>query len=434
MFGTSGIRELYGKGVTEELALRVANVFAENDVAIGRDTRRTGPALMHAAIAGIVAKGKNAIDLGIVPTPTVALATKKHNSYGIMLTASHNPEEYNGLKFIADGIEISRAWEKKIEKAYSEGTKKVEWDKVGKVKNDKGIILNHIEFIKKLIDADAITKKKPKVVIDCNGAGAAMSPVMLKQLGCEVVSINDEMEGFARASEPCEANLSLLSETVRKENADLGIAHDGDADRAVAVDENGKILPLDAQLAMMSEHEMSKSNNKKIISTMEASLMIRETVEKVGGEVLITPVGSLYVAEALDEKNALFGGEPCGEYIFKDGLRVPDGPLTAAKLVEIFVENGKLSELGGKYRSYPMSRQKFKCEKKFEVVEEVKKEIKTEGKVNEEDGIRVDEDDGWFLIRASGTEPIVRLTMEYKDKDKLESKKKELEELIKRKI
>ena len=167
---------------------------------------------------------------------------------------------------------------------------------------------------------------------------------------------------------------------------------------------------------------------------MEASLIIRETVARAGGKITITPVGSLYVAESLDRKNALFGGEPCGEYLFRNGLRVPDGPLTAAKLVEIFVKKGKLSMLAAKFKNYPMAREKFRSERKYETVESVKKEIKTKGKINDEDGIRVDEEDGWFLIRASGTEPFVRLTMEYKTREKLEQRKEELAEIIKKKI
>jgi len=271
MFGTSGVRGLYGMEVNEELALIVANIFADKDVAIGMDTRKTAPSLMHAACAGILARGKNAIALGIVPTPTVALATKKYHCHGIMITASHNPEEYTGIKLMADGIEISRAWEEKISaklrsQKFKTGLKLAEWDKVGKMTYDNNIITNHIEFIKKQIDCKAIVEKKPKIIIDCNGAGTVITPKLLSGLGCEVISINDSLNGFSRASEPCEANLSQLVETVCKHGADIGIAHDGDADRAVAVDESGKVLSLDSQLAIMIEHEMQKeSGNKKII-------------------------------------------------------------------------------------------------------------------------------------------------------------------------
>ncbi len=435
LFGTSGIRGIYGKDVTEELALGIANIFAERDVVVARDTRQTGMPLSNAVMAGVMARGKDAISLGLVPTPTLALATRKRGCNGIMVTASHNPPEYNGLKLFTDGREISRKEEAEVEKAYTGNAFQVcQWDKVGKSSVDKGAIFEHMRLVASLVDAAAIRKRKPKVVIDCNGAGTAMTPNLLKDLGCEVVVLNGDTLGFGRPSEPNAKNLSDLSALVLKAGADLGLAHDGDADRTIAVDEKGRVLPLDIQLAMMCRHELKNSRNKKIVSTMEASLAVREAVEFQGGKITITPVGSLYVAQEMERQSALFGGEPCGEYIYEKGVRVPDGPLAAAKLIEIFVENGPLSALASGFKANPMARERFPCDKKYEVVDSVKKEIRIEGRRSEEDGIRVDEDDGWFLIRASGTEPFVRLTMEYKSKEKLEKRKQELSSLIRKKI
>ncbi len=435
LFGTSGIRGLYGKDITEELALKIANIFAERDVVVARDTRQAGMPLSSAVMAGVMARGRDAISLGLVPTPTLALATRKRACNGIMLTASHNPPEYNGLKLFSCGNEISRLREKGIEAAYGRGDFHLcEWDRAGKSSSDKGAIFEHMALVTSLVDAPAIRKRKPKVVIDCNGAGAAMTPNLLKDLGCDVVVLNGGTVGFGRPSEPNEKNLSELSALVPKIKADLGLAHDGDADRTIAVDEKGRVLPLDIQLAMMCKHELRKckTKNKKIISTMEASLAVREAVESEGGTVVITPVGSLYVAEELEKQGAIFGGEPCGEYIYEKGVRVPDGPLAAAKLVEIFVENGPLGALASGFKANPMAREKFSANKKYAAVDALKKEIRIEGRRSEEDGIRVDEDDGWFLIRASGTEPFVRLTMEYKSKEKLEKRKKELSSLIRK--
>ncbi len=436
LFGTSGIRGLYGKEVNEELAMKVANIFAESDVVVGRDTRQTGSSLTEAVISGVLSRGKNAISLGIVPTPTLALATRKYKCNGIMITASHNPPEYNGLKLFTNGKEISKAREKEIEDAFSRMAKLVQadWNKVGKTLSNDSILDEHKKLILSLVDSSSIAKRKPKVVIDSNGAGAVLTPLLLKDLGCEVISINDSLSGFSRSSEPNEANLKQLCETVKKTGADLGLGHDGDADRVVAVDENGNVLPLDIQLALMCVHELHHSKNKAVISTMEASLCVREAVESVGGSIEITPVGSLYVMEALERNGALFGGEPCGEYIFEKGIHCPDGPLAAAKIVELFVKNGKLSLQAAKFRQYPMAREKFKSEKKYSVVEALKAEINIPGKRNEEDGLRIDEDDGWFLIRASGTEPIIRLTMEYKNIQKLDKRKNELSLLIEKSI
>lgn len=447
LFGTSGIRGLYGSFVNERLAMRIANIFAEKDVVIARDTRSTGESLSFAAISGVLGRGKNIINIGIASTPTLALATKMKKCRGMMITASHNPPEYNGIKLYENGKEISRKMEAEIEKEYvkmtdeSDGKVKLSaWDRTGKSSGYEEAAGEHIKLILNAVNSPEIKKRKPKVVVDCNGAGVAISPKALEEIGCDVIAINDSFFGFARPSEPNAENLKGLAAKVREVKADLGIGHDGDADRAVVVDELGNVLPLDTQLAIMVEHEMEKSRKKKsgravVVSTMEASLCIREAVEKNGGELLITPVGSLYVSEEMEAKKAVFGGEPCGEYIFSDGLNVPDGILTGAKFVEIFCEKGKLSELGKKYKSYPMVREKFGCEgkDKYKIVEEIREQVKfgKDAKLRDDDGIRVDEPDGWFLIRASGTEPFVRLTMEYKDKAKLEKKAEELRGIIK---
>ncbi len=437
LFGTSGIRGLYGKEIDEKLAMKIANLFVDEDVVIARDTRTTSESLSFAAVSGVLSKGHNVIYLGIAPTPTLVLATQKHKCKGIMVTASHNPPEYNGLKLFEDGREISRKTETEIEARYKkECTLFVQWDKVGALINEKLAVENHKNLIKKLVNTAAIKKRKPKIVVDANGAGAVLTADLLSELGCEVVSINNSLSDFcsSRNSEPNAENLKGLAAKVCEVKADLGIGHDGDGDRTVVADETGEILALDVQLAIMVEHEIEKSKikNPKVVSTVEASLCIKETVERFGAKLLITQVGSLYVSETIEKEKALFGGEPCGEYIFAAGLHVPDGILTAAKFVEILCEKGKLSELRKGYKIYPMLREKFKCEdsKKYEIVKKIKSKIKSAAKVRTDDGIRVDEEDGWFLIRASGTEPIIRLTVEYKDKKKLEERASELKRMI----
>jgi phosphoglucosamine mutase len=439
MFGTSGIRGIYGKEVNEELALKIANIFAEKDVVVARDTRNTGEALVNAVIAGILSAGKNAIFIGIAPTPTLALSTKKYRCNGIMITASHNPPEYNGLKLFSEGVEISRKKEKEIKEKYKKNKLNyANWDSLGQLRKDGRALEEHKELIKNLVEKTAIKTKKPRVVVDANGAGTVITPPILRELGCEVITINDSLVGFSRGAEPNAENLKMLSEKVVEEGADLGIGHDGDGDRTIIVDERGNVLNFDVQLAIIVEHELEKNTSakKKVVSTVEASLIVRETVENAGGELIITPVGSLYVSEALEREDAIFGGEPCGEYIFKNGVHVPDGILTAAKFVEVFCEKGMLGELSKKYKTYPVVRRKFLCEnsKKAEVVRKIKKEIKLSGKLREEDGIRIDDEEGWFLIRASGTEPAIRLTAEYKNVEMLNKRVEELSAIIKKYI
>ncbi|HIH22780.1 TPA: phosphoglucosamine mutase, partial [Candidatus Micrarchaeota archaeon] len=285
LFGTSGIRGLYGEFVNEKLAMGIANLFAEKDVVIARDTRTTGESLAFAAISGVLARGRNAIYIDIAPTPTLALATKKYKCRGIMITASHNPPEYNGLKLFANGVEVSRKVEREVESEFNKGMRLsiAKWDVLGKLGQYDNAIAKHKKMIIGLVNSSIIKKKRPKVVIDPNGAGAVITASLLQEIGCETVSINDGLRGFERASEPNAENLKGLAAKVRELKADLGIGHDGDADRTVVVDEKGEVLPLDVQLAIMIEHELGKARARKkeatVVSTVEASLCVREAIE-----------------------------------------------------------------------------------------------------------------------------------------------------------
>ncbi len=448
MFGTSGIRGIYGSVITEELANRVANIFSNGKLVLARDIRKSGISLLEAAAEGAKEAGSDVIDIGICPTPTLALATcgrRPIASRGIMITASHNPEEFNGLKLVEKGKEICKAMEKEIEDAYK--TKKWKTSRIkGTLSRDDSIIDEHKELVRGLVDVDRIAKRKPKIIVDCNGAASVITPQLLTDLGCVVISTNSSMERFNRPSEPNAKNLAYLSSLVPAMHADFAIAHDGDGDRCVIVDETGAVLPFDAQLAMMIEHELSDSNiknnkknpkNKRIISTIEASLVIREVVEEAGGTIDITPVGSTHIGDLMEENGALFGGEPCGEYIYRDSVHVPDAVLAAAKFAEIFCERGVFSKLKTKYKQNPMARERFPAKDKQATIEAIKDALPglgIEGDVRSDDGIRIDEDDGWFLVRASGTEPIVRLTMEYKTQGRLDERKKKIESLIKSKL
>ncbi|MEM3399915.1 MAG: phosphoglucosamine mutase [Candidatus Micrarchaeia archaeon] len=422
MFGTSGIRGRVSEEITPELFFRIGSAIGK-DVVVGRDTRKTSFMLESALIAGILCSGHDVSSVGIAPTPTVALAAKKRKEYGAVITASHNPPEYNGLK-IVDGLgkEISREEERRISALAEKGVYYASYEKVGDFEVVDNAVDEHIDTALSFVDVEKIEKKKPLVVIDCgNGAGSVITPYVLRKAGCRVLSVNSEVSGyFNRQLEPTENSLQEMRSVVVSSGADIGIGHDGDADRAVAVDERGEMIGLDRQLALMCRRVLRNSSGK-IITTVEASLCVREAVEDAGGKIEITPVGSVRIAERLLEKGGIFGGEPCGEYIFPNEILVPDGVLTALKLVEMVCEEGKASKLKSEIRAYPIKREKYPCRKKEEAMEKIVSEIEVfEGEVNREDGIRIDEDGWWMLIRPSGTEPVIRLTCEAKDKKKLE--------------
>ncbi|MFN7991588.1 MAG: phosphoglucosamine mutase [Candidatus Micrarchaeia archaeon] len=438
MFGTSGIRGIYGRDITESLAGRVSSVFSQDRMVIGRDIRESGPSLFDAASMGAMRAGCDVISLGIVPTPTVALATKKHGCRGIMLTASHNPPQYNGLKLMQDGKEIGKGMEREVTEAYNAWSgprSRGDGRSGGSLFHDTGIVGDHKDLIVDIVDAGIIGRKRPKVIVDCNGAASAITPYMLSDLGCQVVSLNASEYCFNRPSEPKEDSLPYLGELVRRSRADFAIAHDGDGDRCIIFDDQGSALPFDVQLAMMIGHELDRAGkNRRVVSTVEASLTIRDVVEGKGGKIEITPVGSTFVGDEMERSGALFGGEPCGEYIYGAGVHVPDAVLAAAKFAEMFCAGGKLSRAREGYARNFMARERFPVSDKLKAIGLIKGMVEIEGKVRSDDGIRVDEEDGWFLIRASGTEPIIRLTMEYKRGEKLEERKAALVALIRKAI
>ncbi len=467
MFGTSGIRGIANSEVSCELAAKVGMACAilsgqskksnaqnqsikSNDssqfnqspskptIVIGMDSRLAAPMIKYAFLSGAMAFGSDVIDIGIVPTPLVSYATRKFNCDGAMITASHNPKEYIGIKLFSKGIEYSREQESQIEKTVkSGGAKPGRFDLTGAY-STLDLRDEYFSFLLSLVDAEIIAARKPKIVVDCgNGAGSLAMPYLLQKAGCHVISVNSEPNGnFNRALEPNAANLSDTAKIVASCKADFGIAHDGDADRAIIIDEKGNVLALDTQLAIMCKSELEKTQGK-IISTVEASLSVRDAVEQSKGSLSITPVGSMHVQRALASEMGVFGGEPCGEYVYPAGVPCPDGLLSGLKFIEIFCKKGKISSLAGKIKTYPIHRAKFQCKSEFKsnAMRQIENKIKDfPGILNSMDGVRKDFDDGWFLIRPSGTEPAIRLTLECKTEKRLGELRAKLEELIKKSI
>lgn len=421
MFGTSGIRGIFNVDVTAELALSTALAFSRkgDTLFIGRDTRPSGLVLENALATGALSAGADVIRLGVAPTPTVALASR--SSLGAMVTASHNPPEYNGIKLFWHGEEISREAEREIEKKVKE--RKWNLSAPGKDSVSDSAIREHSHMLLKSVDNSLIARKKPKVLVDAgNGAGSVIMPYVLREAGCKVIGLNCEPSGFfARPLEPNAQNLEQTSKIARAVGADLTIAHDGDADRAIILDEKGELLGLDTQLALMCG-EILGERKGAVVTTVEASLAIREAIEKAGGKALTTSVGSLNVAQSIKKNRGIFGGEPCGEYIFPKNHLVPDGIMAGLKFVELFCRIGSLHAASEKVKVYPMKRAKYPCkDRKASMTKILEKAKSLGGKQNREDGVRADFEDGWVLIRASGTEPIIRITCEHRDKKGLEA-------------
>lgn len=429
LFGTSGIRGEIGSEINSELALKVGKALGtylknQGTVVVGYDTRTTNEMLEHAITAGLVESGVDVIKLGMVPTPLVGYATEKLNaSAGVMLTASHNPSQYNGIKlWNNNGMAYTPEQEKEMEDIYfSNAFGFVEWDNIG------SIIFN--DEIKQVYMDDLLANVniKPglKIVIDCAcGAGSEISPLVFRKAGCDVITLNSQVDGFfpGRNPEPNEANLSSLMAAVVATGADLGIAHDGDADRMITVDETGKVSDFDKLLALISQNI-----GGKIVTTVDAGICMDEALANVGGEVFRTKVGDVSVADVILEEDADFGGEPSGTWLHPDFCMCPDGILSGLRIAELISEKGKLSELLATFPNYPNVREKVICSKeaKLKVMENMEELLKNEfddiANINLIDGVRLTfNDDSWVLVRPSGTENYIRITLESKDQEKAE--------------
>jgi len=404
LFGTSGIRRVADKNLIQlalEVGLAVGKVYGS--VVVGCDTRTSSEAMKHALISGLLAAGSRGRDAGVIPTPTLAFAAREFDA-GAMITASHNPPEYNGIKLLnPDGSAFGSDQRKQIEEMILDGSLSVaRWDKIKNSSIYSGAVERHIEHILR----DFPDGLKLKVVVDCGCAAASVvTPYLLRKLGCEVVTLNCYPSGFfPHAIEPIESNLGDLMRATREFGADLGIAHDGDADRMMAVDDKGRFIPGDKLLALFAQEVEAK----EVVTTIDASM----TIDEMGFGVTRTRVGDNYVSEEL-KKGGGFGGEPSGSWVFPNISLCPDGIYAAARLVAM-AGRQKLSELVDGIPHYPLLRGNINSE--GAVMSKLEQQLMTmePSSVSNTDGIKLNFADGWLLIRASGTEPKIRVTAEAK--------------------
>lgn len=405
LFGTSGIRAVADGWliqVAQKVGLAVGSLYPR--IVVGCDTRTSSGAMKQAVISGLLAAGAEGFDGGVLPTPTLALAAKDFNA-GIMITASHNPPEYNGMKLLnPDGSAFDDNQQQEIEEIVLGKTLPVApWDRFQSVSVCHGAVEKHIENIIR----DFPQKVGLKVALDCGcGAGSVITPYLLKRMGCEVIEINCHPSGlFPRDTEPTEANLAGLASKVIESGADLGIAHDGDADRMMAVDDQGRFVSGDKLLVILAR-ELSA---REVVTTIDASMAIDEA----GFSVIRTCVGDNYVSQALKQEGD-FGGEPSGSWVFPKISLCPDGIYAATQVVSIASRN-RLSHLVDDIPSYPMIRGSISSD--GIVLSRLEKGLITDMKpisMNRVDGLKLNLEDGWLLIRLSGTEPKIRITAEAK--------------------
>ncbi|MDR2829879.1 MAG: phosphoglucosamine mutase [Methanobrevibacter sp.] len=432
LFGTFGVRRVANEVLTPEFASLLAVSYGSlvgGTIAVGGDTRTSTPMIKHAIIAGLLSSGCEVVDLGILPTPTVQYAVRNYYDGGIIITASHNPPKYNGIKFVDElGIGIDREMDLAVEELYfNENPKRVTWDNIKLLYQEDKIIDEYINEVMKRVDLDAIKEAKLKVIIDCgSGAGCFTAPYLFEKLGCEVISLNAQPDGSfpGRNPEPIEANLQDLITMVKELGADVGIAHDGDADRTIFIDEEGHFIPGDKTFALVEKQMLKDDNGGLIVTTVATSTAIYDIAKEYNGKVIATAVGDLLVARKLHDENGLFGGEENGGLIFPDFVYGRDAALSASKVLEIMAKEKKsLSKLIEELPNYFNEKMKIECpdDMKEKVIKKISEEVSTLGfRVDTTDGVKIFKEEGWVIIRPSGTEPIFRCFAESKSKESAE--------------
>ena len=422
MFGTSGIRGRFGEEVTAGTALAVGRAVASEGnehVVVGRDPRETGSLLIEALSAGLRECGANVARLGELPTPTIARSVGWYDAdMGVAVTASHNPPADNGLKlWHPDGSAVVGDDAVAIADRIRHGDYAfADWDETGSRHRFGGARGRHLDAIEEAVDVDPPLH----VVVDAGHGTGELTAAALRRLGCTVTTLNGVADGSfpARESEPTADSCRELCEIVAGGEAALGIAHDGDADRMLAVTESGEFVPGDTLLALFARREADPGT--RVAVPIDASMAIKDELAAVGADVTYTRVGDGYVARRAAEAGVVFGGEPSGAWIWPDETRAPDGPLAAAKLAAMVATDGSLDAMAADVNTVPISRRSVECDRNEAVVERIVEAMpEDDDRVDTVDGARVDADDGWFLIRASGTEPLVRITAEAREHDRM---------------
>jgi len=424
LFGTFGFRGIVNKGIGAEKAKKVGGALAVHlgegkTVAIGKDTRISSDMLEDALIEGIIEKGCNALTLGIITPNALSLEVARQADAGVMITASHNPPEYNGIKCLSkSGRGFSPEEDLALEKIYFGELKNV--GKKGKRLVDNGAGERYrayiVDFVKKLFPA-----KPMKIVVDGGGGSASLiTPETLERLGNNVVRFNCKYDGMfkERNPEPVSANLEKLKKLVVKETADFGVAHDGDGDRTAFVDENGEFIQGDVSASIIADHvlRLSRDKERRIAVTIAFSNIIKEVAESLGAELIYTPVGEPYLAQAKLLCGAQVGLEEHGSVLLEWSR---EGPMLAGVMAGILAKEEKtLSELAASYPKYYQIKDAKTMPAGIDteaILERFKQEIPEDyDSMTDMDGLRVDYEDSWLLVRASGTEPKVRVFSEGK--------------------
>ncbi|MDH4122791.1 MAG: phosphoglucosamine mutase [Thermoplasmata archaeon] len=428
LFGTNGIRGIIGPEMNAELALGIGSAVGTilpGEIIVGTDSRTSNQMLKNALISGLLATGCDAIDIDLAPTPSVQYSVAKSDaSAGVVITASHNPPEFNGIKVIdSDGTELDFSKELEIEKRYfSREFKTIDWKSVGKLKKDKHANERYSKAIASLVNRKTISDASLRIIVDCsNGVGGLVTPGLLSSFDVDVMTLNAQPHGSfpGHPSEPTPENLSELMKMVIAEGASFGNAQDGDADRSIFIDDKGSYITGDKSFALLAGYLSSKNPGAIVVSTVATSDVVSDMVIKNGGKIVQTRVGSPIVARKMKEIGAIFGGEENGGLIYAKHQYCRDAAMTTALMAQLAAERGALSEQLKELPVYHQSKLKTACpnEKKKRVLASLAESMKDK-RVDLTDGVKIFEGErDWVIIRPSGTEQIFRIFSQSRSED-----------------
>jgi phosphoglucosamine mutase len=428
LFGSSGIRGVVNKEITtlmsQKIGQALTTMYPRGKIVVGRDVRYSGVMLEAALCSGIVLGGGDAFKAGLVPTPVTAWMIG-HSKYdaGVEITASHNPSEYNGLKiFNEKGMSLTLKEQKNLEKILEDNSYTISrWDEFGSITK-----INAIDKYVNEISENVNINKKWKVSLDLfNGATCTVAPKIFKQISNETLFINSVPDGkfLTGTPEPTKKTLQRLGDFMKGMKSEIGFGFDGDGDRVMILDSKGELISPDRLLAAYAGYSAEQNKGGVVITHVGASMNVEEMVKKEGGKVIRTPVGDAFITEAMLKHNAVFGGEPVGAWVHPDINMCPDGILTALRILEALEEKEMtLEDFVFEAPEYPIDRAKIQCPNDIKLVamdaisDNYHNYFNNVESIHKIDGVRFKLEQGWVLIRPSGTEPIIRITVEGKTK------------------
>ncbi len=428
LFGTNGVRGVFGESMTphlvHKLGVAIGVYYGTGSTGIvGSDYRQTSDCLKASLVSGLTSAGADVLDIGYLPTPGVQYVTKISDvEFGVVITASHNPPEFNGIKLIHnDGVEVPRPIEVNVENhvaGQAHGT--VSWGRVGRVHYSGSGVSSYVRGMLKHIDVDRVKSAGLTAVVDTgNSVGALVTPILLSKLGVRVISVNGNLDGRfpGRPSEPTPSNLGLMSEVARDNGADFGVAHDGDADRAIFCTSSGEFQYGDRTVALIARWWFERDSQRRIVTPVSSSTLIEDIASEYDAEIIWTEVGSIRVSRKMLETGTKLGGEENGGVFFGPHQPVRDGAMAAALMVQILSEtNQGIEELLNSLPNYYQFKDKVSCPSPLkERIVALVKDHYSDHEIDETDGLKVRKPDGWILIRKSGTEPIIRCFSEAKN-------------------